>query len=193
MLRSPPKHMPAAPPAPHEVTSRHPRSTPLKPCLIRFQPLCPLSRTLTYDGMALCLRVLTTPSISRRSALGTQICYRVRPLIALQPSPRSDRALVRDPSTRSSAPRDLLSRLPAIQDGLLRFVGTCAGIVLPHTETTGQAVVALAPTRTDLCQAICWMVTTRLHAAAPAHGHAAAGVTCPLSTGPGSSGRLDTG
>ena len=30
MLRSPPKHMPAAPPAPHKSASRHPRSIPLK-------------------------------------------------------------------------------------------------------------------------------------------------------------------
>ena len=42
--------------------------------------------------------------------------------------------------------------LPAIRVGLLRFVGTWAGTSLLRlqTETTGQAVVALAPTRARL-------------------------------------------
>ena len=40
--------------------------------------------------------------------------------------------------------------LSAIWVGLLRFVGTWAGTFLLQTETTGQAVVALAPTRARL-------------------------------------------
>ena len=178
MLRSPPKHMPAAPPAPHKSASRHPRSIPLK-CRTSYG-------SNRYAHSAALLHMMVWHSRDSASESSPHRAYRPGPHSELRSAtefahcshynPRPD---LTERSFVIFAARDLSSRLSAIRDGLLRFVGTCAGIFLPHTETARQAVVALAPTRPDLCKATCWMVSTRLHVAAPAHGHAAAGVTCP--------------
>ena len=86
--------------------------------------------------------------------------------------------------------------LSAIRVRLLRFVGTCAGTFLLQTETTGQAVVALAPTRARLVPSDLLDGVDTLAAVAACHGCSPCPSACrgrrDLSS-TGSSGILITG